>query len=58
MKSRPDIYICAILLFCLFLFPISAGSVRGAPQGGISLDFENEGYKKFKDAVFTIIVKE
>lgn len=41
MKSRPDIYICAILLFCLFLFPISAGSVRGAPQGGISLDFEN-----------------
>ena len=41
MKSRPDIYICAILLFCLFLFPISAGSARGAPQGGISLDFEN-----------------
>ncbi|MDE6452323.1 MAG: hypothetical protein K2L23_08620 [Odoribacter sp.] len=24
----------------------------------ISLDFENEGYKKFKDALFTIIVKE
>ena len=24
----------------------------------ISLDFENEGYKKFKDAVFTVIVKE
>lgn len=24
----------------------------------ISLDFENEGYRKFKDVVFTIIVKE
>ena len=39
-KSPGYIYLRHIA-FCLFLFPISAGSARGAPQGGISLDFEN-----------------
>lgn len=41
MTSQPYKYICAILLCLLFMSPFSVAAATGAPQGGISLDFEN-----------------